>query len=230
MPSQHYNRGSWVLFFSLVGLKDTQPVGNWGLTAERQQQMIQKKWKLPPWNYYYTINICIWRHYLYKQTASAVWPCTVHTASTCSVIHSRRLADAWLVHSKGTNLSRQLDSLTDLTTDNPAGSFSCNNPRRGGLFCLGAVSMRHNASTPRSTLQSQRPGNNHCIKARPKSGESQIKWCGSSDLIRSSFLTEHTKPTSALDRQPCGVDVCNISSSLSACKRVSVTKQKITKP
>lgn len=47
--------------------------------------------------------------------------------------------------------------------------------RGGGLFCLGAVSMRHNASPPSSPLQSQRAGNNHWIKARPKSGESQIK-------------------------------------------------------
>lgn len=84
--------------------------------------------------------------------------------STCAILLSRTLADGWLVliHSRGTNLNRQLDPLTDLTADNPAGSFSCNNlGGGGGVFCLGAVSMRHNASPPSSPLQSQRAGYNH---------------------------------------------------------------------
>lgn len=63
-------------------------------------------------------------------------PCIVHTASACTVLHYRTPADGWLVliHSRGTDLSRQLDSLTDLTADNPAGSVSCNNPGRGVIL------------------------------------------------------------------------------------------------
>lgn len=58
------------------------------------------------------------------------------TASMCTVKHGRTPADGWLVliYSRGTNLSRQLDSLTDLTADNPAGSVSCNNPGRGVIL------------------------------------------------------------------------------------------------
>lgn len=50
----HYSttRGNWVLFFSLMGWKDTQPEGNCGSRAKRKQQMIQKKKKLSPWLYH----------------------------------------------------------------------------------------------------------------------------------------------------------------------------------
>lgn len=57
--------------------------------------------------------------------------------------------------------------------------------------------MRHNASPPSTPPQSQRAGNNHWIKARPKSWESQIKWCVSSVLIRSVLSVGHTTSTSA---------------------------------
>lgn len=67
--------------------------------------------------------------------------CTVHRVSTCTVLHYRTLADGWLVllHSRGTNLGRQLDCLTDFTADNPAGSVSCNNPGRG-VILFGSLS------------------------------------------------------------------------------------------
>lgn len=142
-------------------------------------------------------------------------------------INCRTPADVWLVliHSRGTNLSRQLDSLTYLTADNPAGSVRCNN-LGGGLFCLESVSMRHNASPPSTPLQSQRAGNNHWIKARPKSRESQIKWCVSSVLIRSALSVGHTASTSAHNRQSSGW-VCVY---LTACLQSEVKKSMFQTP
>lgn len=68
-------------------------------------------------------------------------------------------------------LTTQL-GVSDVTTRGGRGGGE---GREGGLFCLESVSMRHNASPPSTPLRSQRAGNNHWIKARPKLGESQIK-------------------------------------------------------
>lgn len=114
---------------SARGKEDQQQkkINNW---AE-----IQKSYMDPSWVDYYSMSMCICVHDLYKW--GLVCPCIVHTASACTVLHHRTLADGWLVlliHSRGTNLSRQLDSLTDLTADNPAGSVSCNNLGRGVIL------------------------------------------------------------------------------------------------
>lgn len=154
--------------------------------------------------------------------------CTVHTASTCAVLHYRTSADGWLVliHGRGTNLSRQLDSLTDLTTDNPAGSFSCNNPGEGGYFVWELSAWDTIPPHPSSPAQSQRAGNNHRIKVRPKSRESQIKWCVSSVLIRSALSVGRTNSTSAHSRQSSVASVC---ASQFACKSVGM-KDKLQTP
>lgn len=88
--------------------------------------------KDPSWVDYYSMCICVHDWFM----SGFMCPCIVHIAECMYSTDCRTPADGWLVliHSRGTNLSRQLDSLTDLTADNPAGSVRCNNPGRGVIL------------------------------------------------------------------------------------------------
>lgn len=112
-------------------------------------------------------------------------PCLAHAGGGGRVMYSANggtPADGWL----GANPQRREQTsagswillLTSaLTTQLGVSDVTTRGGRGGGggLFCLESVSMRHNASPPSTRPWSQRAGNNHWIKARPKLGESQIK-------------------------------------------------------
>lgn len=115
------------------------------------------------------------------------WPCT--SRSTCGFtiyIINRVLSPVYLCSYRNHMFSTTLQNITRclvsaqqknkplqaagfsywpqqlLTTQLGASAVTT---QGGGRFSLGAVSMGHNASPPSSSLVSQRPGNNHRIKA-----------------------------------------------------------------
>lgn len=94
----------------------------------------------PSWVNYYSMYLCVCVHDLCKWKWQCLWlRVPIHCSSRVCMysINSGTPADGWLVliHSREANLSRQLDSLTDLTADNSAGSVRCNNPgKKGGYF------------------------------------------------------------------------------------------------
>lgn len=95
----------------------------------------------PSWADYYSMCICVDDFVPPQGCMSGPF-----TGCVCLQTHSDRMhfvtlqdAGRWLagwqlIHSGGTNLSRQLDSLTDFTADIPAGSVSCNNPGMGVIL------------------------------------------------------------------------------------------------